>query len=280
MLNRPNLEKQKPSISKENNGKQVVKKVYFNKRAGHNAISLLLSIFAVSVMLYIYFKYMNSDEYISRAYAQYSLLLAILGIIGYVFIDLIDDYRITLIPKKLTKADYVGTLIKTMILLIVILVVQFVTQYVVRFALTDIDMIMYYVFAGTCEELFFRAFIIGILLEGKRLFKRSKPSTMNYYANPEKVNKFESRNSRESKKFLELTIYDHLYIWFAVLISSIAFMMAHIGVYGQDPTLMATTMASGVILGIAYGYWRDLSANQLSHTLINIIAVRNLLVTF
>jgi membrane protease YdiL (CAAX protease family) len=228
---------------KEMNRNQIGGKEFYDKQGiGHNPMSFLLSLIAIFVMLYIGFKYINSGDPLAVAYAQYSFLLAFFGIVGFIAIDIFDDSKVTIVPRKFILTDYINVLIKALIMFIIVALVITITRVTVRFALTDIDFVLYYLFASICEELFFRAFLIGTFIKIRERIELSSG-------------------------------YKFIYNLVAVSISSFAFMFAHFEVYGSDLGLLLSTLFAGYILGLGFIYFEDISANQIAHFGINFVFI-------
>ncbi|NMB82397.1 MAG: CPBP family intramembrane metalloprotease, partial [Ignavibacteria bacterium] len=96
-------------------------------------------------------------------------------------------------------------------------------------------------FSAVCEELFFRLFLISVIL---------------------KVSVF------SNEVFLKIT---------AVVTQALAFMIVHQNYYG-DPGMLFGVFLGGCIFGIAYVWKRDISITIFAHFLLNLIATANWLV--
>lgn len=228
-----------PSVTK-----RIISKNIMNKQnVGHTAISYLLTLLGICVMAYIGIKYINDPDPLSRAYAQYAFLFVVFGLIGFFTIDYFDDRKINLYPKKFNQIDVTKFVIVAFVLLIGGVVIDFVTKITIRYALSDTDLILYYVFAGVCEELFFRAFIINFII-GIMTRKGKKPRLV--------------------------------VILFALIVSSFSFAAIHLQVYGSNLPMLVSTLFGGFLLGGGYIIFRDISANMSAHCMKNAVGYINL----
>lgn len=213
------------------------------KNTGHTLISYALNLLGIVVMLYIGFKYINSSNEQDVAFARYSLLLGIFGILGFFVIDYFDNRQINLKPKTFAEFDTTRFLIVTVVLFFISMIIDAVMKLTIRYALSDTDMVLYYVFAGVCEEAFFRACIINGIIGG--LTKKGKRPNF----------------------FVIIT---------ALMVSSVAFMMSHLQVYGTNMPMLMSTLAGGFILGGFYVIFRDIGANMIAHSVKNAYGYINL----
>ena len=106
-------------------------------------------------------------------------------------------------------------------------------------------------FAGPAEELFFRGLMLSPFI---RLGKNDT--------------KLKIKNPFGGGNLLEISPTELL----GIFISSMFFMALHINYYG-DKKLLATVFISGVILGLFYLKYKDLTANILAHFALNFIVV-------
>lgn len=236
------MSKKGPSVTKFVKGVEE-RNVQNMKNTGHTVISFYLNIIAFVVMGYIGVKYMNSSNALDRAFSQYAFLLSGFGLLGLFAIDWFDNRQINLKPKKFNEMDTTAFVFVVFIVFIIAVIIDFVLNVVVRLALDDTDLILYYVFAGICEEAFFRAFLINIIIG---IF------------------------TRKGKKPRLIVLIS------AIVISSFAFMMAHLAVYGQNLPMLLSTLAGGFLLGTAYILTRDIGALAVAHGLKNVIGYINM----
>lgn len=213
------------------------------KNTGHTIISYILNLLGIGIMLYIGTKYINSSDELSVSFAEYSFLLAGFGIMGFFVIDYFDNREINLKPKMFNEFDTTKFIMVTGALFFISVVIDFVMKLTIRYALTDLDQVLYYVFAGVCEEAFFRACIINGII-GLTTKKGEKPS--------------------------------FLIIITALIISSVSFMACHLTVYGSNMPMLMSTLFGGFILGIFYLVFRDIGANMSAHSIKNAFGYINL----
>ncbi|KKN53983.1 hypothetical protein LCGC14_0597210 [marine sediment metagenome] len=228
-----------PSVVKRVQQKNVMNE----KNVGHTAISYLLTIIAIGIMLYIGVKYINSVDTLERAYASWAFLFVVFGLIGFFAIDYFDNKQINIYPKKFNEINMFRFVIATIIMFIGGMYIDFVTRLTIRYALSDTDLILYYIFAGICEELFFRAFLLNFLI-----FILTKKSKL-----PHPV-----------------------VLLIALAGSSVAFMAIHLQVYGSNQAMLVSTLLGGFLLGGGYLIFRDISANMGAHALKNALGYINL----
>lgn len=217
-----------------------IKKV---RNPGHTKISYILNTLGILIMVYIGTKYINSPDAISVAFAEYSFLLCGFGIAGFFTIDYFDNRKINIYPEKFPKFDPVRFLVAVTVLFMPALFIDYFLKITMRYALTDIDLVLYYLFAGVCEEAFFRGCVLNGII-GIATKKGKKPHFM--------------------------------VIIVALIVSSVAFMAVHLEVYGSDPTMLLSTLLGGFLLGGGYLIFRDMGANMSAHTLKNVVGYINL----
>lgn len=213
------------------------------KNTGHTLISFILNLLGIGIMLYIGFKYINSTDELSVGFAQYAFLMAGFAVAGFFTIDYFDNRQINIRPKMFNEFKTFNFIIVMFILLIGGMVIDFMTKVTIRYALSDMDQILYYVFAGVCEEAFFRAFIINGII-GLSTKEGEKP------------------------KFLVILT--------ALIVSSFSFMAVHLQVYGSNMPMLISTLFGGFLLGGGYIIFRDISANMVAHSVKNAYGYINL----
>jgi membrane protease YdiL (CAAX protease family) len=121
-----------------------------------------------------------------------------------------------------------------------ILAASMITQIIVRQTLSFSagEQALYFVFAAVCEEVFFRGLIISMVL------------------------KFAAD--------IQTKI-------FAIILQAVMFAAIHQNYYANLPMLFSVFIG-GIVLGIFYVVWKDLTANILAHFVLNLIAVQSLLI--
>jgi membrane protease YdiL (CAAX protease family) len=123
---------------------------------------------------------------------------------------------------------------------------------ILQFPLTvrTFDKALAVMFAGPSEELFFRGLLLTPFIKwGKDDYK------------------FEIANPISTKrKILSISIVEI----FGITFSTLAFTFLHINYYG-NPTLLLIVALSGIVLGLVYQKYQDLTANILAHFFLNLI---------
>jgi len=228
-----------PSVTK----RIINKNVLNQKNVGHTPISYLLTLLGIGIMAYIGIKYIGSSDPLEVSYAGYAFLFAGLGLVGFFTIDYFDNRKINIIPKPFNEIDMAKFVIVAIVMWIGGMYIDFVTRLTIRLALSDMDLILYYIFAAVCEELFFRAFLINFII-GISTKKGKKPKM--------------------------------IVILFALIVSSFLFMVIHLQVYGSNMPMMVSTLLGGFLLGGGYIIFRDISANIGAHALKNAVGYINL----
>ncbi len=213
------------------------------KNVGHTIISYILNLAGISIMLYIGVRYINSSDELARNFAVYAFLMSFLAFLGFIAIDYFDNREINLIPKKFNEFKVTSYVLITFITWIIGMIIDFVLKVSIRYAMEGYDQALYYVFAGVCEEAFFRAFLINVIM-GLLTKKGEKPHVIT--------------------------------IIFALIASSIAFMLVHLQVYGNNLPMLLSTLLGGLLLGSVYIMFRDISANMSAHFLKNVGGYLNL----
>lgn len=122
----------------------------------------------------------------------------------------------------------------------IILLAIMITQVVSKSILsfTIEEQATYFVFAAVAEELFFRGLLITFVLK----IKDDRPAQV-----------------------------------IAVVVQAVLFAAIHQNYY-NNPAMLLSVFLGGIVLGIFFVAWRDLTANTLAHFMLNLIAVQNLLV--
>lgn len=209
-----------------------------------SSISLILAIIAIIIEIYIIGKYHGKDDY-----ANYSILLLILGIFGFTGafmlnkegIFVLNDYYLKSVNGALKFITSVVGLLLAMGFLMLTLRATF------RFALEAIDLYLYYLAAAVIEELFFRFFLISLVM-------------------------------RVRIQLLPPVISKGISAILALFISSTIFMIAHWEVYGHSGELMTAMFIGGIIFGLFFIIMKDITINMVAHLIINLLNVGTLLV--
>lgn len=197
-----------------------------------------MGILAVGIQFYLGFCHLNEQ------FGILCIIESMMGLAGLLFIDLLHGLHF-IYPRNNFRSISPNIMIRVIITFGVIALIQFLFQ-IIPLTIRNYEMAMGITFCSVCEELFFR----GLLLEP--FFQLGKSDHK----------KIKLWNKKEIS-YIEIL---------GVLISSIAFAVFHINYYG-NPRLLFMVFVGGIWLGFCYWYWRDITANILSHFLLNIIFV-------
>lgn len=206
-----------------------------------------LGIFAVAFELSIGCLYLLPSE--DRTFAMLTILEGGFALSGVLLYDVIHGKRFQLKPEFFKRPDD-NTLKHTAYILGSLFLLQIVMQ--LPLTVRTWARALSIMFAGPSEELFFRGLLITpFIILGKH------------------SDKLKLKNPFRKKGFLlEISPIEIM----GILISSIAFMMLHINYY-EYIQFMLIAFLSGVILGLFYVKYKNLTANILAHFLLNFIIV-------
>jgi membrane protease YdiL (CAAX protease family) len=205
----------------------------YQSKGTHTKASFLLSIMAITIMTYLGIRHVLGLGF-EIEWGKFALVQGLAwGMIGLFGTQLIKQEPI--IPKIFKRFD-INTGLFALIVLGIAMVTQVVTQYV--FTISNTEQALYYVFSAVCEELFFRLFLIELILQ---------------------------LSQELSTKI------------FAVITESLAFMLVHQNYY-NNPGMMAGVFLGGCVFGAAYVWKRDITICILAHFSLNLIATANWLV--
>ena len=217
-------------ITPKNRKDKTIKKT--SRLIRFNSISIVLTCTSIMVELYLTWKYFGKDPY-----ANYSLLLLFLGIIGLfgaywlnptTLFDLKDYY----LKDMVEGLRFLSLILITMVLVgasMAVLNVSF------RLALSTTDLYLYFLASAIIEELFFRMFLVGF---------------------------FETKTKLKGV---------------GIIISAFIFTIFHYDAYGHSLEMMLAMFLGGIIFGIIYLLSKDITITMIAHLFINIIAVGSLL---
>lgn len=118
--------------------------------------------------------------------------------------------------------------------------IQLISQVVYSFTL--LEQAVYFMFSAISEELFFRGFILGLAIKLDPMSEKFTPTKI-----------------------------------FGVVVQAVGFTAIHQNYYHDFPMLLSVFIG-GLMLGLVYLIWEDLTANILGHFILNVIAVQSLLV--
>ena len=195
-------------------------------------ISIILIFASILIEFYLTWKYFGKDPY-----ANYSLLLLFLGIIGLFgaywlnpvkLFDLKDYY----LKDKVEGLRFLSLILITMVLVggtMAFLNVSF------RLALSTTDLYLYFLASAIIEELFFRMFLVGF---------------------------FETKTKLKGV---------------GIIVSAFIFAIFHFDAYGHSLEMMLAMFLGGIVFGIIYLLSKDITITMVAHLFINIIAVGSLI---
>jgi hypothetical protein len=211
-----------------------------------NIVSLTFIGIALFIELYLINKYAGISNFV-----PYSISLFIQGAVALAGIILINIaskqlFLDTEFPIQTGKQGFYY-LIGIVSLFVLQTVVQAVVQIVFRLAMETIDIYYYYLAAAVIEEVFYRMFLISLIV-----FIFSK---------------------------INAKIPEFVVIFVAMIISSFIFMMVHISAYGERPELLLAMFFVGMVLAIYYIIFKDITVSIMGHLLINLAATAIMLGT-
>jgi len=222
------------------------------RRSVHTRVSYALSWLAAAVMVWIAVRHWDDADPFSSALARYAALLAAFAAFGNIAIDALDGRGLELPPRFRTldlvgeRGPLSGTLARAMLMLVTIMIVEaLLVVSLRRFAVSNTELALYYVFAAVAEEVLFRGVIVTAVL---RFTGRAWAAVS---------------VSAVSFSLAHLSVYGSNP---AMLVSTL---------------IGGAVLAAGYALAPEGGrlvYDPDLTASMLAHLLKNLIAVRNILV--
>jgi len=213
-----------------------------------NIISLMFTLLALFIEIYLISKYTGSSDTSSSAYVPFAISLFLQGVIGFAGILILNllnkesflekDFPIQ--PGKQGLKQGLYYLIGIGSLFLFQMIVQTVVQAVFRLAMEPIDIYFYYLAAAVIEEIFYRMFLISLII---------------FF--------FSKINAR---------IPEFIIIFFAMIISSFIFMLVHISAYGERPDLLVAMFFVAMVLATYYILFKDITVPMIGHLLINLLA--------
>jgi len=244
-------------------------------RTRYNRFSFTVTLLSVVVMGYIATKYWNSAAAYDAAFARYALLLAMFagtGLLVYRLRDKIQGQEKSNAkrpPEKILGFEMApldaaarARILMTWVVLFgigLVLEALIVGLYEVqRSAVSDMDLALYFVFAGPAEENFFRGFLLNVLSWSFGEFPGGRD------------------RSPEDPNFKELwdVVRGNLV---PLILSALAFALSHLEVYGARPHLLVVQFLLGLIWGVGYLYARDITPCIGAHMSKNVFAAGNIL---
>lgn len=198
-------------------------------------LGILLIIVGFLPGFYLMIKYWGSGE----EYWPWVVFLVILGLVGFLGGLALNRFRLQIqyeyLNTDIRARKNIAVYLAAIISLIAsIEILLYFLKVVLRFTLAGVDMYFYYIMAAIMEELFFRYFLTSLLYLKTRLSK--VPILIPF-------------------------------------ITALAFMLIHLGVYGNNPTMLLAMYFGGVIFALFFLVFQDISITITAHVFINIISV-------
>ncbi|MHA1502433.1 MAG: CPBP family intramembrane glutamic endopeptidase [Candidatus Heimdallarchaeota archaeon] len=218
----------------------------------HTNIGYYLGVVAFLVQFLVGFPYLFSNSSFDQSFGQKAILEGLFAMIGLFFTDLFLGSKLRFKPKNFKKI-HPNTFIRTGIVLVCLIIAQVLTQFV-PMTVREESLMLAILFAGICEELFFRGFIMTFFIN----------------AGKDSQNKIKIPLTKKSISHIEIV---------GILLSSIGFAVMHTNYY-NNPQLIFAIFISGLCLGFLYFLYRDLTAMILGHFLLNLICVSQMLLYF
>ena len=192
----------------------------------------------MSIIIMLYFGIRHISD--EPEWAKSAFMQFTLGFIGLLGSQLISEQPIIPQGKHNFKSVDLNTGIRAILIGFLGMGVQLISKQV--FSFTILEQAVYFVFAAITEEVFFRGFILTIFIKLDQTKMKFSPPRL-----------------------------------VGVLVQAIGFAAIHQNYYSNLPMLISV-FVGGLMLGLVYLIWEDLTANILGHFIINVIAVQNLLV--
>jgi len=209
-----------------------------------NIISLMFTLLSLFFELYLISKYTGSSDIDSSAYVPFAMRIFFQGAIGFagmIILNLLNKESFLEKDFPIPNAKQgIYYLIGILSLFLFQMIVQTVVQVVFRLAMEPIDIYFYYLAAAVIEEIFYRMFLISLIVF---LFSR-----------------------------INARIPEFIITFFAMIISSFIFMLVHISAYGERPDLLAAMFFVGMVLATYYILFKDITVPIIGHLLINLLA--------
>ena len=219
-----------------------------SKYSEHTRLGWGLGILAIFFGLGIGLTYVFSSDKYDQTFGILTIMEGGFALTGLLLIDVINGKQLQIKPDYF-KPPETSTLKRTIFILGALSILQIIMQF--PLSVRDWHRALAIMFAGPAEELFFRGLMLSPFV---RLGKNDT--------------KLKIKNLFGGGYILEVSPTELL----GIFISSMAFMMLHINYYG-DKKLLVTVFLSGVILGLFYLKYKDLTANILAHFALNFIVV-------
>ncbi|MFW9874996.1 MAG: lysostaphin resistance A-like protein [Candidatus Thorarchaeota archaeon] len=218
----------------------------------HTAFSYWIGIIAIIVEFILGIRYVNSPDPFEQTFATVTLIESFLGFIGWISLDPLYGVR----REKFYKPDKFKPLVAGTLFLgfgmLIILALEQTILLRVPLTIRNIEIAGAIIFAGPCEELFFRGLLVG----------SSDKLGRNFEGIPVKIKTSSYNVDKELNPVVLLGIF----------ISTIMFTLLHQN-YAENRIYILVTFISGLILAIFFWIFEDITANIIAHVTLNIIAV-------
>lgn len=199
----------------------------YNTEGIHTNVSFIIGIIAMLIMGYIGIKYIGAEADYDKSFGKWAFIHTFYCFCGLFIAPVISGNSI--VPQKKFSFDSFKHF------LIIFLSTAWFQFFISMLSVSGTDRKLYHIFSAVSEELFFRAFLIPVII-------RMLP--------------------------FEKILYSKI---IAVIISGSMFAFGHVN-YWNDPISMLSVLGAGLIFGAFYAFWNDITANSGAHMLNNIIA--------
>lgn len=218
----------------------------------HSKLSYFLGLLTIVIQFYLGFSHITDVDYAGQYFGTMSIIEGIFCLVGMFLPDILKFKRFDLYPGDRFRPLTSKTALVFMICLSLNIIIQIIIQ--IPLTIRDIEMALAIVFAAPAEELFFRAFLIGIFdrisdeVEEDKLSRKTGISALSI--------------------ILSGTVFG-IFSWF---FTSTLFALFHVNYY-NDIRLMLIVFLGGMVYSIAYWKMRDITGCILAHFALNIYAV-------
>lgn len=198
----------------------------------HTRVSFMLTMLAILIFGYLSLRYGNETGILGM-WGKFSYLQLGFILTGYFGYQAITNQPI--FPKQFRELD-LDTIIFSVLVLVIVLGLQIL--FGILITITGFEQAMFTLGAAIAEELFFRAFLISLIL---------------YLIGDTPQNRI-----------------------IAVIISSISFAFAHVNYYG-DWAVLVSIFTSGIVYSIAFLKTKNITIPILAHLFNNLIVVMQMI---
>lgn len=141
-------------------------------------------------------------------------------------------------------------LIQVVITTSAIFAIQIIVGFFIRvkYAITPLEIYLFYINAGISEEFFYRVFLI-----------HAPRSLLMFFG------AFSKFIKKESTRRLIIN-------WILIIATSLIFMLSHLGVYGDIPLMLLSTFIAGMIFASSFVFYKNIFPSLVAHVLNNAIS--------